>query len=201
MARPARVAGRICSYLRRDNTVETFTELKDFVDNPHFHEQRRQCLAKLDLSAIDMPIAKMISGFAKLTCCFTLQSCYGHFVHNGQDSHTMEPLPASESITTVTYRIAYIAICIENSEPGGELFHDLRQLPAIDTEYIQFGCAEWFWTQQVNSFALQIEPKRFMTQDTAVIDYEEALHIEKTRNRCFKTLNTLVQRRLDQDKP
>ncbi len=43
-------------------------------------------------------------------------------------------------------------------------FHDLRQIPAIDPEYIQFGCAEWFWEAQVNSYALQVEPMRHMTK-------------------------------------
>ena len=68
---------------------------------------------------IDMPIINLINGFNKLPYCFTLQSCYGHFVYNGQkDSHNLEPLPVKDTIAKVEYRIAYIAFCIENSRLG-----------------------------------------------------------------------------------
>ena len=71
--------------------------------------------------------------------CFTLQSCYGHFVYNGQkDSHNLESLPEKNTITKVEYRIAYIAFCIENSSLGRELFEALKEITAIDTEEMPF---------------------------------------------------------------
>lgn len=173
--------------------METFTVIKDFVDNPHFYEQRRKSLNELDLTMIDAPIVEIIKGFSKLPYCFTLQSCYGHFLHQDQRSlKNIEPLLISDNIKKVEYRIAYFALCIQNSESGIELFHDLNKISIIDPEYIQFGCAEWFWKRQVNSYALQVEPKRFMKRDKAIIDYKEALHVEKVRNEFFKEIKKIV---------
>ena len=176
--------------------METFTELKDFVNNPHYHEQRQESLSTLDINTIDAPIIEIIDGLAKLPYCFTLQSCYGHFLHDNQrNSKNIEPLPISDSITSVEYRIAYIALCIQNSGLGRKLFSDLRKIPLIDPEYIQFGCAEWFWERQVNSYALQVEPKRYMTKDSVSVNYQEALHLEKMRNKFFSGLKKIIQER------
>jgi hypothetical protein len=69
----------------------------------------------------------------------------------------------------------------------------LRDIPSIEPEYIQFGCSEWFWERQVNSYALQVEPKDYMTKDRLTLDYWEALHIEKVRKKFFAQLRKLVQ--------
>ena len=120
--------------------METFTTLKDFVDNPDFHDQRQKYVGELDLNTIDAPIVEIVRDFARLPYSFTLQSCYGHFLHEGQkDPHDTRPLPVSDSLTTVEYRIAYLALCIEGCKPGRALFHALGQIPAIDPETIQFG--------------------------------------------------------------
>jgi len=178
--------------------LETFTDLKDFVDNPYFHDQRKKCLSKLDIESIDTPIVELISGLAKLDYCFTLQSCYGHFLHNSQKNpHNIEPIPVSSSIPNVEYKIAYIALCIENSEQGKFLYQHLKNIPSIDSEYIQFGCAQWFWERQVNSYALQVEPKRHMMKDRLSVDYWEAIHIEKVRNNFFNQLKKIVQDLID----
>ncbi len=173
--------------------METFTEIKNFVENPHFSEQRRKSLSKLNFNTIDAPIVEIIKRFSKLPYCFTLQSCYGHFLyHDQRDPHNIEPLPISDNIKKVAYRIAYIALGIQNSELGIKLFHDLSKIIVIDPEYIQFGCAEWFWKRQVNSYALQVEPKRFMKRDKAIIDYKEALRIEKVKNEFFEEIKKIV---------
>ena len=102
--------------------METFTNIKGFVDNPYFHDQRKKYLSKLDIESIDAPIVELISGFAKLDCCFTLQSCYGHFLHNSQKNpYNIEPLLASNSISNVEYKIAYSTIYF--------LTIDLQHLP------------------------------------------------------------------------
>lgn len=176
--------------------METFTALKDLVDNPQYHEQRQKSITSLDLKVIDAPILEIIFGFSKLPCCFTLQSCYGHFLHDHQkDPQNTEPLPISDHIKNVEYRIAYMALCIQNSKMGRELFHDLAKIPAIDPEYIQFGCAEWFWERQLNSYALQVEPQRHMTKDKISVPYREALHIEKIRDEFYRALRRIVQKR------
>jgi len=84
-----------------------------------------------------------------------------------------------------------------NSEQGKFLYQHLRNIPSIDSEYIQFGCAQWFWERQVNSYALQVEPKRYMMKDRLSIDYWEALHIEKVKNNFLTQLKKLVQDLID----
>ena len=148
------------------------------------------------MSAIDAPIVELIEGFSRLPYCFTLQSCYGHFLHDHQrDPQNFEPLPVSESLTHVEYRIAYIALCLQDSDPGRNLFGDLKEIPAIDPEYIQFGCAGWFWRGQVNSYALQVEPQRYMVKDKISVGYQEALHLEKIRDEFFRGLKKIIQQR------
>ena len=75
----------------------------------------------------------------------------------------------------------------------------LKEITVIDTENIQFCCAEWFWKRQVNSYALQVESERFKYQDRAKLDYKEALHIEKIRNTFFVQLKELLQKQQDRN--
>ena len=178
--------------------METYTELKALVENPHYPAQRRKSLAGLTGVKIDVPIVELINAFSKLPYCFTLQSCYGHFLYNGQkDPNNLDPLSVTHTITKVEYRIAYIAFCIDNSDSGRKLFNDLKVIPAIDPENIKFCCAEWFWKRQVNSYALQVEPDRFKQKDQAILDYKEALKIETIRNEFFVQLKKLLQKHQD----
>lgn len=177
--------------------LETFTTVKAFVHNPNYDEQRHKALRSLNIDTIDQQIVELIRGFAELAYCFTLQSCYGHFVPEIQkDSKYTELLPIPGAVASVEYRIAYMALCIENSAPGRELFKDMSALPSIDPEYVQFGCAEWFWQKQLNSFVVQVEPYRYKTKDRIVVDYQEALHIEGVRNEFFGELGRLLEKRM-----
>jgi len=172
--------------------LETYTELKELVGNPLFKEQREKSLAGLSDDMIDDPIVDLINNFNRLSHCFTLQCCYGHFVYDGQnDSHNLDPLPVTDTISSVEYKIAYICFCIENSSEGRGFLKILKYITEIDPESIQFCCSEWFWERQVNSYALQVEPDRFKNQDTALLDYTEALHIEKTRNEFYAKLREI----------
>lgn len=174
--------------------METFIEPKELVVNPHYPDQRQKCLAGLSDDMIDMPILDVIHAFNRLPYCFTLQACYGHFVYIGQDDiYNLEPLPIIDSIASVEYRIAYVALCLENSDSGRRLFYDLMAFTRIDPQNIQFCCAEWFWERQINSYALQVEPDRFKRQDTAILNYQEALKIEKIRNEFFDRLMDLLK--------
>jgi hypothetical protein len=174
--------------------LETFTDLKELVENPDYQWQKQKILSDLNDDIIERPMVGLINGFNKLPHCFTLQSCYGHFVYNGQkDAYCLDPLPAKGTIVEVEYRIAYIAICIENSVSGRGLFEALKRITDIDQANIQFGCAEWFWKRQVNSYALQVEPDRFKRKDTAMLDFVEAVHIEKIRNEFFIRLYELLE--------
>ncbi len=174
--------------------METFTELKELEENSHYQVQKQKILCDLHDGMIDMPIVDLINGFNKLPYCFTLQSCYGHFVYaSKKDTHNLDPLPVKDTTVKVEYRIAYIAFCIENSPLGRELFGSLKEITTIDPENVQFCCAGWFWKQQVNSYALQVEPDRFKHKDTAIVDFKEALHIEKIRNEFFIRLYELLK--------
>ena len=173
--------------------METFTEPKDFVENPHYLQQQQTSLAALDIDTIDAPIVDIVKSFQDLPCCFTLQSCFGHFIHAGQqDKKSTERLPISDGVGPVTYRIAYVAFCLENNPEGKELLEDLRAIPVADPGYIQFGSAEWFWTRQVNSYVLQVEPERFKDKDQVTINYQEALHIQEVRYNFFSELRRLL---------
>ena len=176
--------------------METFCKTKPFVENINFQRQREVCLRKLDLQSIDLPIRNTIIKLNKTEYCFTLQSCFGHFVHQFQtDIKNTEPLPQTDRILTVEYRIAYLALCIENNRKGRALFDALAEITKIDTAYIQFGCADWFWRQQVNSYVLQVEPERFKYADKIQIDYREALRIEEIRNRFWNSLAEFAEAR------
>lgn len=175
--------------------METFIEPKPLVENPHFQRQRRQALAALRDEMIDEPIIELVNAFNRLPYCFTLQCCYGHFVYEGQkDPHNLAPLPRTDALAKVEYRIAYLAFCLDNSASGRTFFNNLQAIKEIDRKNIQCCSATWFWERQVNSYALQVEPERFKDQDTAILDYQGALRIEKTRGEFFVQLLKLVQK-------
>lgn len=144
---------------------------------------------------IDVPIIGLVNGLNTLPYCFTMQSCYGHFSCNGQkEAYDLKSFQIVGSTAKVEYRIAYVALCIENSALGRRLFEALKELETVNPEYIQFCSAEWFWERQVNSFALQVEPDRFKRVDKAVLDFKEALYVEKIRNETFANLNEVLDR-------
>ena len=122
--------------------METFKEPREFVENLGYAQDRHDALATLDMSSIDRPIVDIVAGFAALPHCFTLQSCYGHFVcAPQQDPHTLEPTSADYS-GPLRYRIAYMAFCVENSPRGRALREAFSQIPGVAPGYVQFGSAE-----------------------------------------------------------
>ena len=175
--------------------METFTQPRELVDNPSYPEQRKKMLSSLSNDMIDAPIIDLVNGFNRLPCCFTVQCCYGHFIHDMQkNTHNFEPLPVTETIATVKYSIAYICFCIENSDAGKNLLKGLQEITHIDPENVQLCSADWFWERQVNTYALQVMPDRFKTRDRTMLDYIEALHIEKSRNTFFTRLRKLLKK-------
>ena len=146
--------------------METYVAAKGLVSNPHFHNQREKALSGFRQATIDGPIVDLITRFANLPCCFTLQSCFGHFLLDDQsDPHNTEPLPRLDQDIDVQYRIAYIAVCVQENQQGRLLLDDLRGLCLLDSQHIQLGCAEWFWERQVNSYVVQVEPERHKTKN------------------------------------
>lgn len=176
--------------------METFAKPRQFVENPRYFKDRHDTLAALDLRTIDKPIRDIIDGFAAFPHCFTLQSCYGHFLSAPeQDPPSLDPVPAQKT-HFIRYRLAYIAFCIDNSPAGRDLYDALAQIPAIDPDYVQFGSAEWFWERYVNSYALQLEPARYKRRDEVILEHAEALHVRQSRGLFFSKLRDLLERQL-----
>ncbi len=174
--------------------METYTAPKELVVNPHYQVQRKKNIGDLTDSMIDKPLIEIVNALNKLTYCFTIQCCFGHFLYKDQmHSHNIEPLPVTNGIEKVEYRIAYIAFCIENNDAGKLLLERLKGVTIIDPKNIQFCCAEWFWNRQVNSYALQVEPDRFKNKDSVMLDYKEALCVEKIRNDFFPHIHELLK--------
>ncbi len=173
--------------------LKTFIEPKEIAENPLYQAQRHRTLDSLSDSMIDTPIIELINCFNKFPYCFTLQSCYVHFVCSGQmDSHNLEPLPVTDTIARVEYRLAYICFCIENSIAGKGMLEALKGITALDPENIQICSSEWFWKRHINTYALQVEPDRFKRKDSVILHYKEALHIETVRNKFFARLDGLL---------
>ena len=173
--------------------METFTEVKEFIPNPDFEKLRSKALKKINYKHIDNPIVNIIKRLNELPYFFTLQCCYGHFLYAGQaDEHNLDPIPKSTDLNEVEYRIAYLAFCIQENSAGKVLLRKLKDLTKIDPKNIQFGCADWFWDRQINSYVLQVEPERFKYFDKAILEYEEALQIELLRNQFFEKLTGLI---------
>ncbi len=177
--------------------METYTALKKLVKNDSFQKQRQKALATLSDDMIDHPIRNIVKEFNHLEYCFTLQSCFGHFLYKGQtNTHNLDPLPPlpqTQISGQIEYRIAYIALCIENNVLGRILMERLEGMCDIDPENIQFFSADWFWKRQINSYAIQVEPDRFKDKDRTVLDYHEAIKIQKIRNNFFDELNDLLK--------
>jgi hypothetical protein len=172
--------------------METFSESRDFIKHPHYARDRSNVLSGLSIEDIDAPIRDLVMALGKLPQCFTLQSCYGHFVWDQQpDAHNLAVLPL-QNTGPVRYRIAYLALCIEKSSAGTYLRDRLTAICEIDHDYVQFGSPEWFWQEYPNSYALQVEPKRFAMQDEALLEHAEALHVQSVRNILFQRVREIL---------
>lgn len=175
--------------------METFVKAKELVPNPDFNKKRIKTLKEINYNEIDYPIIGLIKNISKLEYCFSLQSCYGHFIFQGQNNiRSVEELPINKNINQIDYRIAYLAFCIQESKEGKNLLSIFKKIPLIDPKYVQFGCAEWFWERQINSFVIQVEPERYSNKDRIYIEYEEARHIEKVKKQFFNNLKNIIQK-------
>jgi len=174
--------------------MNTFVAPKELDDDPGYVTQRLASLAAVDLSTLDPPIMDVMEGFRALPCCFTLQSCYGHFICGTQrDPNNTQRLPTGDCADPVAYRIAYVALCVENGRDGRELLRALEEVASRDPAYVQYGSAEWFWRRRVNTYVLQVEPFRHRRRDKITVDYAEALQIQQVRDRFFGELRDLLK--------
>ncbi len=187
------ITARLSHKKRKNNLMETYIQAKSLVKNEQFQEQRKKASHSLDISLIDEPIRDLVTGINNCPNCFTLQSCYGHFLFQGQsDPNSLERLPDHADIESVDYRIAYLALCVDNNRAGKDLLSLLRSVVTIDEDNIQFGSAHWFWKRQPNTFVLQVEPNEFKEKDRALLSYEQALEVQQVRDLFFEQIRSLL---------
>lgn len=178
--------------------VETYTAARPLVPNPNYDSDRRNALRQLrtELSngSIDGPTLDIVERFARLPHCYTLQSCYGHFMRESRvEDRNMNRVDSLMAVSgTLHYRIAYIALCIQNSDRGRTLLEEMRTVQDVAPGYIQFGSADWFWQRCVNSYVLQVSPLKNAFQDHFEVSLEEARRIERTRDRFFDRLREVL---------
>ena len=193
-------------YLARQVTpssMQTFTCEKPLVENPGFEQQRAKSHLQLreliQAQEIDPPLFPLLSRFMAVPHCFTIQSCYGHFVHQREPdmNNTARLKPYAGSIARVEYRLAYMTFVVRNDGAGLGFLRDLRGMPALDPGYVQFGCAEWFWARQVNSYVVQVEPVWGRDKDSLEMDISVALLLEGVRDRFFDQLDDIAQRHVE----
>ena len=171
--------------------METFSNPREFIQHSHFARDRSNVLSDLRLENIDAPIRDIVAALGKLPHCFTLQSCFGHFIWDEQpDAHNMAVLPF-KNIGPVRYRIAYLALCIEKGDRGAYLRDRFAAFCEID-EYVQFGSPGWFWQQYPNSYALQVEPNRFASKDEVLLEHAEAMHVQSVRDLLFQRMREVL---------
>ena len=172
--------------------METFTEPRALVRHQTYAADRLAALDGLDLSGVDPPVVDIVEAFLPLSYCFTLQCCYGHFLTApGQDEHSLEAV-SEGGANSVRYRIAYVALCVEDTNRGRALLERLSRVPEIEPAYVQFGCADWFWDQWPNSYTLQVEPAAHRFKDQVVLTAGEAMQTQRARDRFFEELRRLL---------
>lgn len=175
--------------------METFIAAKEMVEDPSFEEKREKALKQFHMSEIDPQIRDVVNGFAQMEHCFTVQSCHGHIIEQDTDSKVIRRIdPEPELPETGCYQLAYLALVIENSVPGRELMRALAGLASEDEEFIQWGCAEWFWITQghPNSYVIQVQPYRFRNLDRFTMEREEAETWLAARDRLFRKVRKIL---------
>ncbi len=178
--------------------METFTKARPIVENPGFASQRDAALLALDRSAIDAPLVPLIGDLNALPCCFTLQCCWGHFLPPGEaDDHTMAAPPA-RGMAELEYRLAYVAFCVSDDGAGRALRDAVGELMDAEPRFVQFGSADWFWERQLNSYAIQVAPRRARGQDRMTLDGKQARLVSHARTRMFREFAELARSLRDQ---
>ena len=197
----ARCQPRMTKFIRvhaNQRSVETYTKANPLVGNPGYDADRVRALEALSREfskgSIDEPTVDIVERFTRLPFCYTLQSCYGHFMREFRtdDRNTKRVADLSGAGTTLHYRIAYIALCVQGSAQGRALLRGLRAIQDVDPEYIQFGSADWFWRDRVNTYVLQVSPLKNACEDHFDVSIEEALRIESARDRFLDELRELL---------
>jgi len=166
-------------------SMETFTPPKQFISPPEFAKERAMALQRLDelirLSEPDPPLIPLLRQFMQIPFCFTVQSCYGHFVYSqSPGDRNLAPVASfPDGVQQLRYRLAYMVFCIEDNVHGHALYDDLQSMTELDPLYIQFGSADWFWDMTPDTYVVQLEPLSGAYQDCVIVKIDEAIHLEQ----------------------
>ena len=183
--------------------METFTPPRLFVPHPGYLEDRKRAHQDLhkeiEKNAIDPPLLPLINECLAVRCCFTVQCCWGHFVHRLEpDPENLVPLShyknVKDQIGTIRYRIAYLTVCLEDSPAGHEIYHGLERMAEQTPSFIQFGSADWFFSRMPNTWCIQLEPERMKTEDSGPVTWDEAVRIEELKGPFFAELMDILHR-------
>ena len=178
--------------------MQTFCSERPLQHDPGFEAAKARALESMDMAEIDEPIKDVIASLNKHPSCYTLQSCFGHFVSTEHpDDHNLSVVEESGSSDSPLYRISYLALCIRDNSDGRRFLSLLKRIPwEIDRDRIQFGCAEWFWNRCINSYVLQVQPKDRADVDSLTISVREVRLIQSARNHFWDTLRTTLDTEL-----
>ena len=178
--------------------MQTFCSERPLQPDPGFEAAKARALEGMDMAEIDAPIKDIITSLNKHPFCYTLQSCFGHFVSTEHpDDHNLSVVEESDSSDNPLYRISYLALCIRADPDGKRLLSLLKKMPwEVDRDRIQFGCAKWFWNRCVNSYVLQVQPKDRADVDSLTISAREARLIQSARTRFWEALRTTINTEL-----
>ncbi len=171
--------------------METFTKFRPLVANPDFARQRSEALASLDLTQVDEPLRELVAALNGRDDCFTLQCCWGHFLPPGAEDERSLTAPPPRGKGELEYRVAYVALALRDD--AGEWLETLRGLRDAEPRFVQFGCAEWFWERQVDSYVLQVGLKKYRRRDRMTLDGKQARLISHARTRLFRELATVTR--------
>ena len=180
--------------------METFTPPRPFVPHPGYKRDRERSLQSLqqeiEKNAIDPPLLPLVRECMAVPHCFTMQCCYGHFVHRLEpDPDNLAPISRyTQEVGSIRYRIAYLAFCLDDSPDGHHLYSELEGIAGLDPAFIQFGSADWFWDQVPNTYCLQLEPERMRDADSGDVKWDEALRIEEIREPFFAGIREIIHR-------
>ncbi|MBW1789362.1 MAG: hypothetical protein JRK53_22560 [Deltaproteobacteria bacterium] len=174
--------------------METYCKLKELVEDDRFSEKRANALEQICMSDIDPPIRDIIETFKETPYCFTIQSCHGHIIEQGDGNQVKRIEPESGLPENGLYQIAYVTLVLENSAPGREFYQALSDVSRLDEKFIQWGGAHWFWETQghCNSYVIQVAPHRFRHLDRFNMDRTEGRQWLKARALFFKELRGLL---------
>lgn len=175
--------------------MQTFISERPLAQVPDFQARKKAALKRLTGAEIDAPIRDAVRLLNSLPWCFTLQCCAGHFVPPGEgNQHTLERVDKDSLAASYTYRIAYLALCLDDTPKGRDFLARLRRIPgAVDPKYVQFGCAQWFLDQHADSYVLQVQPAANALVDHMDVDADEALRIQSARDIFWRLLEDLAR--------